>query len=85
MVLALKFGGAGFQALLAAKILYPFAVLGASWMDSFWSIPILLLFFQFPIYAVLLVVANFRGTTRTTLAKIAVVHFTGIVLCLAII
>ena len=85
VVLALKLGGAGFQALLVAKILYPFAVIGASWIDSFWSIPVLLLFFQFPIYAVLLLVAHFRSTTRTTLAKIAIVHLAGVVLCLAIV
>jgi len=83
--LAIRFGTSGFPALLAAKILYPFAVLGAHWIDSFWSVPILLLFFQFPIYAVLLVIANFRSQTRTTFVKIAVVHLVAVITCLAIV
>jgi len=82
--MAIKYGAADFQTLLPAKVLFPFAVLGARWVEFFWDIPLLLLFFQFPIYAVILTIAAFRSRTRSTALAVTVMHTIAVVACFAI-
>jgi len=79
--IAIKFGSAGFYALPTAKLLFPYAVLIGHFFDSFWSVPLLFMFFQFPIYSIVLVVANYRNPANRSLLTISVLHVVSVITC----
>ncbi len=77
-----RHGPDGFQALLAAKLMFPFAALSAQWAESFWDVPLLLMFLQLPVYAVVLTIALLRERLRIAAIAITAVHMVGVTSCL---
>ena len=83
--MAIAQGPENFQAMIAARLLFPFALLSALWADSFWNVPVFALFFQFPIYALVLVVCGLRGQSRRGLAMVGLAHVTAAILFLLLV
>lgn len=70
--------------LRSVRLLFPFVVLADRWTESFWDVPVALLFLQFPLYAVAIVVAGVRGGLRPALAAIAIAHAVAAAIALTI-
>lgn len=70
----MRLGDVGFAAHWRAKLVFPIAVAAYDRLGSFWDVPLLLLFFQFPIYSAVLGLALARDRFREAAVCIVLVH-----------
>ena len=79
-----RHGSAGFQTIVAAKVWFPYTSLSARWLDSFWDIPVILVFAQFPAYAAALIIGGLRGRLQPTAFIVTIVHIVAAILSVSL-